>query len=335
MTIDSSPVSTTPRTLGWPALPLAADGLSRRATVPTELAHKQCIEQVFVTDVALDDDHAVARAELPRQHLYYNDGGAGYYDTLLLAEVIRQAVEVMAHRVLNVPLSSQFVLRTVDVEVVDPGAVRAGRDVADVVVALPLRQVRRNGSGVPYAARGPVYCWVDGLPAVTFGGTVGFLASDTYTQLRSDSGAGSHRFPVGDARGVPPAMVGRVLPANVLIAEPAGEPSTLAATVVASASPVFFDRPLDHYPGMMLAEAARQLSVYALGLSGSAVADRVIVRRAVLEFVSFAELTGPVRCRVDSWSQCSDGTETVVVAEQDGRLRSRCRFVIDHVPLDN
>jgi hypothetical protein len=65
--------------------------------------------------------------------------------------------------------------------------------------------------------------------------------------------------------GVPAADVGRALAADVVLAEPAPGRTDRRRLRVDTAHPVFFDHPLDHVPGMLLLEAARQAALLQTG----------------------------------------------------------------------
>ncbi|HEY3607370.1 MAG TPA: AfsA-related hotdog domain-containing protein [Pseudonocardiaceae bacterium] len=302
-------------------------GMRNTTTVDRRLAHKESTEQVFINDVARDGETLVALGELPRSHRFFNDSAIPRYDALLLAEFIRQGVEVIAHALLDVPLTSQFVLRSVELELVDRQATVIGDRAMPVVVALPASQVRRNRGGMAYAATGPVYCFIDGRPAARFGGKVGFLACDTYGEIRAAAPLG---VPGGSVAACEPRAVGRQFRENVFIGRPWGYPRGAKCLVVPRPHPAFFDRPLDHYPGMMLAEAARQLAASSLAADAHVPISSVCTDYAAMDFVSFAELdTSPTLTVVD-WIDLDDGAELTVTARQGARTMSTYTFRMFH-----
>ncbi|MEU4473633.1 AfsA-related hotdog domain-containing protein [Micromonospora sp. NPDC023888] len=304
-------------------------GLTTDSTVPRRFAHRQTTEGVFVTGVARDGERLVAVGQLPRLHRLYNDTAGRHHDTLLIAEVLRQGVEVIAHALLEVPLDSQFVLRSVDVRVESTQATIVGEDTAEIVIAVPVDRVRRNRRGAVYAIDGPVRAWIDGRPAATMTGSVAFLAHDGYAELRSGS---AER--VLDARpellamAAPGAVVGRSFPGNVLITTPSGPPQCASADVLPLRHPAFFDRRLDHYPGMLIAEASRQLAVAAMVVHADLDAGALRTDAASMDFVSFAELDAPLSCRVAGWDTDGGGQAVTVWAEQKGQIVTRSRFVL-------
>jgi hypothetical protein len=94
--------------------------------------------------------------------------------------------------------------------------------------------------------------------------------------------------------------------------------------------PAFFDRPLDHYPGMLLAEAARQLAASSLAADVHVPVTSVCTDYAAMDFVSFAELDTPPTMTVVDWIDLDDGAELTVGACQDAQIRSTYKFRMSH-----
>ncbi|MET8040506.1 AfsA-related hotdog domain-containing protein [Micromonospora sp. NPDC005215] len=317
-----------PTAVTQPPVPSAL-GLTTDSTVPRRFAHRQTTEGVFVTGVARDGERLVAVGQLPRLHRLYNDTPGRHHDTLLIAEVLRQGVEVIAHALLEVPLDSQFVLRSVDVRVESTQATIVGEDTAEIVIAVPVDRVRRNRRGAVYAIDGPVRAWIDGRPAATMTGSVAFLAHDGYAELRSGSAERVLKArPELLAMAAPGAVVGRRFPGNVLITTPSGPPQDASADVLPLRHPAFFDRRLDHYPGMLIAEASRQLAVAAMVVHADVDAGSLRTDAASMDFVSFAELDAALSCRVAGWDTDGSGQAVTVWAEQKGQVVTRSRFVL-------
>jgi 2-oxo-3-(phosphooxy)propyl 3-oxoalkanoate synthase len=311
---------------GWPVPQPAELGMTTRTTVDRYLAHKHTTEHVFINDVARDGDVLVALGGLPTMHRFFNDSAAPGHDVLLMAEFIRQGVEVIAHALLGVPLNSQFVLRTVELQLVRPQPGGISDQATPAVVTFPDRQVRRNRSGLAYAASGPVHCHIGGRLAARLGGTVAFMDRDAYDELRSASGTPRLGEPSGSVAPCAPGAVGRQFRENVFIGQPQGPPREARCLVVARPHPAYFDRPLDHYPGMMIAEAARQLAASSVAADAGIPVTSVSTDFADLNFLSFAELDPPVALGVAGWADLADGVELTVVARQGTRVTSTCRF---------
>lgn len=308
-------------------------GLDDATTVRRHLACKRTTEQVFVNDVVRDGDRLVALGDLPEAHLLFNDTAGMRHDAMMLAEFVRQAIEVLARGVVGVADSCRCVLRSVELDVVDPGATLIGPAgssgaVSPAVVVVPAGQVRRGLDGIGHTVTGPVYCSIGGRPAARFSGTVAFLAADTYESVRAAGGTTRTGGPQGAVTPADPWTVGRQLRRNVLVGAVAGPPRAATGRVVPIRHPAFYDRPLDHYPGMMVAEAARQLAVGALAVEARVPAAALWVQSTALDFVSFAELDSPPALAVSDWADLPDGARITVTARQGDRTTSVCRFRI-------
>jgi hypothetical protein len=306
--------------------------MTTTTTVDRHLAHKRTTEHVFITDVTRDGDVLAALGGLPTMHRFFNDCAAPGHDALLLAEFIRQGVEVIAHALLGVPLTSQFVLRAVELELAGPQAGGSGDRGAPAVITLLDGQVRRNRRGIAYAASGPVYCFIGGRVAARLGGTVAFMDRDAYDGLRSARGASRPGEPGGSVAPCAPGAVGRQFRENVFIGAPEGPPREARCLVVPRPHPAYFDRPLDHYPGMMIAEAARQLAASSIAADAGIPVTSVRTDYAALDFVAFAELDPLVSLDVAGWTDLEAGAELTVAARQGTRVTSTCRFRMVHGP---
>jgi hypothetical protein len=319
----------------WSAYTPERLGLNTGSTVNRHLAHKRSSEDVFINDVVRHQNMLAAVGTLPRAHRYFNDSPATGYDALHLAEFVRQGVEVIAHALLGVPLTNQFVLRTVKIQLTDPSATSAADH---AVIAFAEKQIRRNSAGVPYAAKGPVYCLVDGRRIASCDGVVGFLAPETYRVMRGETGPARLATPVGSVVPNQPRTVGRRFPENVFIGQVTGSPREASCLLVPRPHPTFFDRPLDHYPGMLIADGARQLATVSFAESTGVPANRVRTDSAALDFTSFAELDLPPALRIVSWQAFDAGAEITIESRQGARVTATCVFRVtadqgDGMPL--
>ncbi|ORT60040.1 AfsA-related hotdog domain-containing protein [Streptomyces sp. CB03238] len=140
---------------------------------------------------------------------------------------------------------------------------------------------------------------IEGRTVLHVGGGLAFFSRNVYRALRARRrdalacviGA----LPTHVAAN--PATVGRRDPYNVVITRPvpAGE-STLAATVLPDTThPHLFDHQLDHIPGNLLLEAARQLSAASVATLHSISATGLQVTSLDARFEEFAELDLPAR----------------------------------------
>ncbi len=310
----------------WPSLDPERLGLADTTTVNRHLAHKNSTEEVFVNAIGRDGDLLVALGELPKMHRFFNDSMSPRYEPLVATEFVRQCIEVIAHGLLDVPLTDHFVLCSVELELIRPiPKVIFGRPV-HTTVAFAEEQVRRNSDGGVYAIDGPVFCWMDGRPIARFEGTVGFMPHEAYTELRQSGGRAAVGHPQGSVAASDPASVGRRFRENVMIGEIGGLPREAMCLVVPNPHPTFFDRPLDHYPGMMIAEAAYQTAKLALSLQTGVSVAAIRVEWLSMNFASFAELDADLAIELTDWTEEDDNVLISLTARQGSDLRSTFRF---------
>ncbi|MEU5191822.1 AfsA-related hotdog domain-containing protein [Streptomyces klenkii] len=324
----------------------AAPALTADRTVHRSLVHKRAVEQVLTTAVAESGGRLLGTAQLPRLHRHYNDTSAPYHDLLLVAEAARQTVEAIVHELLHVPLDRRFVIGDLGIAFTGLDAVRTGPAPADLLVELDIDRLRRRRDGSVRSLRGTAACRIDGRDAALFTGTLRFLEGDSYDDLR----AGSTGAPAPGAGEAPPrcdpSAVGRTDPRNVVIGglrtEQPGEGERPRATEAANETaadfvadvvadpqdPVFYDHPLDHLPGMLLMEAARQTALAACARTRSVPAGALLATACRARFLAFAEQSAPVRCRA---RPTSSGTVPVTV-EQRGEPAAELEITIEAVP---
>ena len=251
--------STAGRPMGTAGLQQDAGGrhLDFSATVPRELVHKTSLSEVLLTEIQrLDENHFVVGAQWPRWHVFYR-GSGGPADSMLLAETLRQSVILLAHSS-GVPLDRKFLMPHLALEV-SPFD-RDPRRPTEVIVGLEvIRSQERAGvfTSLEVSAR-----FMSGNLRIGTGSAAArILDARTYQRFRSQVSP----EPPGPrpARALKGAHVGHRDGRHVVLGA-SREPSTWPL-VVDIAHPVFFDHPLDHVPGMLLVEAARQAIRVAAG----------------------------------------------------------------------
>ncbi|WP_024803273.1 ScbA/BarX family gamma-butyrolactone biosynthesis protein [Nocardia sp. BMG51109] len=245
---------------------------SHTRTISRLLAHRCAISEVFVTSLhAQSPDDYVVGAQLPRMHAYYGDhtgSGAGHYDPLLVMEAGRQAAIALTHEYFGVPQDMAFVVRRYNGIAADTEAWEIGGAPADLVMAV--RIARRH-------VRGDVLCGLDvvldierdGVAMMTVDGSFTWITpkqSDRMrSQFRESLGLGPFRDALVHGERAVPAAVGRESHRNVVVGPVRRTRSGATTELVAdTAHPVLFDHPLDHVPGSLLIEAARQTAVALL-----------------------------------------------------------------------
>jgi 2-oxo-3-(phosphooxy)propyl 3-oxoalkanoate synthase len=266
-------------------------------TVERRMVHRTSDAEVFVTDLAgVDDVRYTAAARLPTDHAYYGDHRqeqAGF-DPLLLLESCRQASTYGSHRQLGLPVDIQFLVDRWSIRLQDPARIPAGGGVGELYLEEVLHPTVRSGR-----IRGVRFDLGLRLAGEAIGSAtieVRCASREEYRTLREVQ-RGDKPPMTGDMTppepGTRPAprLVGRTDPRNVVLADPTRTGDEVSATL----SPRFdngslFDHDYDHYPAMVLMEAARQLVLLSIGDG----ADGVWLSGLDARFLRFAELDSPV-----------------------------------------
>ncbi|MEV5648487.1 ScbA/BarX family gamma-butyrolactone biosynthesis protein [Nocardia sp. NPDC052254] len=236
-------------------------------TISRHLAHRCAVAEVFVTSLQrTGPDDFVVGAQLPRMHAFYGDHRAPWdaeYDPMLVMESARQAAIALTHEFLGVPEDFGFVVRTFNGAVAPGAGWRIGRSPAELVMSVQISRRHRRGEmvhGVDMVL--DIEC--DGTPLMIVDGSFTWMPPSRWAALRSgfrDSvGMGELGDPVPLGVRAEPTAVGRSDARNVVIGSighDAGE--VTAEVVVDTAHPILFDHPLDHVPGTLLLEGARQI----------------------------------------------------------------------------
>ncbi|GHG89525.1 ScbA/BarX family gamma-butyrolactone biosynthesis protein [Streptomyces lanatus] len=234
------------------ATPEAPHGLT--ATVPRQLVHRASLAETFLTGVtSIDTDRFTVFAEWPRAHQLHVSPDRSAYEPLLVAETARQAGALLAHTAYDVPLGHQFVLRELRIAT-RPERLALGPAPAAPVLRITVTDVEHRG-GRPAGFRYDTDVLLDDERVATAQVAVAWTSAAVYRRLRGGRNATTvSALPV--PRGLAPAVVDRALPGDVVLA-PTGRTDRWQLRVD-TAHAVFFDHPLDHVPGMLLLEAARQ-----------------------------------------------------------------------------
>ena len=255
-------------------------------TVPRRLVHRSAVAEVFLTDSrAAGPGRYLVAAQLPPRHGYYGDCPAGV-DPLLLLECCRQAGIYGAYRHLGLPDDTTFLVGELSLGLTEPAGPAACARPAALYLLVSVTGGRRT---LRYA----VHLWLGGRPIGTAGIVVTRMDQPAYEALR--------RFQRGDAPprsaamagrrwpgAVPPERVGRRDPANVVLASARRSGGELCAEL----APRFdngslFDHSYDHYPAMVVLEAARQVALLAAGAGAR-------LRAVAGRFSAVLELDRPV-----------------------------------------
>lgn len=310
-------------------------GVSHQQPVRRELTHRAAVAEVFVTSLAARDGGGyLAGAQLPRMHAYYGDhtgAPARLHDPLLVMETARQASIALTHEFFGAPLDSAFLVRTFNGTGVAGIAWECTPEPTNLVLAVDVPRVHRQAGAV----RGLDMVLEISCPAgpiMTVDGSFSWTSPDRWSRLR-----GAFRQSLGlppavgapvAAEPVPPGTVGRENRRNVIVGAPeqadvpehaipaarAAAPPVGAAVAVPLAvdpmHPFLFDHRLDHVPGSVLLEAARQSALTLLAATPQLLS-------VTSRFDRFVELDLRAECRAEVTGR-ADGRTTVhcVIAQE-------------------
>jgi len=275
----------------------AEHALSYDTTVPRALVHRAAVAEVFLTDSRqVGENRYDIAAQLPRAHIMGERSGR--HDFLLLVEVLRQSGVLIAHTYEGVSLEDSFIFRRLEVKIENLAALRSLDRPARAVITMDcIPRKKRNGRTNSLDFTGALA--IEGHTALVFNGGLAFFNRSAYRALRR-----RQRAALADSVGIlpsyvaaHPSVVGRRDPYNVVITQPStvGE-SALAATVLTDLThPHLFDHQLDHIPGNLLLEAARQMAVASVASMHSTSPDGLQVASLEVRFREFAELDLPTR----------------------------------------
>ncbi|WP_160050204.1 ScbA/BarX family gamma-butyrolactone biosynthesis protein [Nocardiopsis sp. FR4] len=260
------------------------------ATVPRGLVHRSAVSEVFVTDSRQTGESVFeVAAQLPRGHVMLE---APAYDLPLLLEDCRQTGVLISHRHLDVPMDRAFIMQRISLHITDLEGLRQGPEPARVLVRTDADLYRNQAGRLRgYDFRGDVF--LNGGQVARATGALVFLAKPTYQALRAKGRRSLDWSAAAAPRAVPapPAVVGRRDARNVVITEPVqrGEDGWRATVVPDHNHPHLFDHPLDHLPGNLLIEAARQLVVASVARSSGLDPATLVPVSVEAHFSSFSE----------------------------------------------
>ncbi|MEU5216457.1 ScbA/BarX family gamma-butyrolactone biosynthesis protein [Streptomyces sp. NPDC020807] len=228
-------------------------------TVPRTLVHRAGVAEVFVTGIRqIGPDHFRVGAQWPRSHSYYGPVARRWHDPMLLAETVRQVQLLVAHQGYGVPMGHQFLSHDATHAITPDGALLGDRP-AHVLLDVRCSNIKRRGNTVSgYVTH--IECLRDGVSVGSGSMTVTCLPPALYRRLRGSATENTPQRNLPEP--VTPASVGRHWGFDVVLgATGVGRTWTLRAD---ADHPVLFDHPLDHVPGMVVMEAARQASLAVL-----------------------------------------------------------------------
>ncbi|MFG2114734.1 ScbA/BarX family gamma-butyrolactone biosynthesis protein [Streptomyces sp. NPDC048718] len=295
--------------------------------VPQELVHKLDRSEVLLTGWApAGEDRVTVTAQWPRTHAFYAPA-AGNHDPMLLAESLRQCLPLISHAVYDVPFGHHLIWQHFSFEI-DPDSMGVGGGPTDLQLRITCSDITRRGGRLA-ALTMDVDVLRDDWPVATAHTRFSCNSPAIYRRLRGEhyTEPGS-AFPVPSGASAPvvvPVLVDREQPGDVVLS-PTAVPDQWQLRVDAS-HPVLFDHPVDHAPGMLLLEAARQA---AHALHGP-FAGEVTPVRFDSAFFRYVEFDSPclITARVEPAGSTPEGTRCVsVTAIQEDATAFTCRVTM-------
>lgn len=264
-----------------PHAPLNSD-LSYASVVPRHLVHRSALAEVLLTDWRADGGgHYRIAAQWSRSHSLYRIR-TGRHDPLMLAETLRQAGILLSQIALDVPADHQLVMDRMRWST-RPAGIPAGTAPALVVGYVRVAEPRRRTRSV-VSLRIDIDFVVDDYDQVgSAAGWARCLSPSVYERVRGRT-AKSEDVVVDAPEPVDAALVGAG--GDDVVLAPAAADGTWHLRPLTD-HPVLFDHPLDHLPGMLMIEGARQAGRLVCGWPDAHLA------RCDTTFSRFVELTTP------------------------------------------
>ncbi|NLV80875.1 MAG: hypothetical protein GXY65_16340 [Rhodococcus sp.] len=276
-----------------------APALSFDRNIPRDIVHRESIAEVFLTDAQPSGSGAVFAAQLPRNHSYFSDhrGTATTYDPLLLIEVFRQVAIYYAHTFVGVERAQKFIFGAADFEIVDRETFRIGSCPGHCTITAEVLEEKKRDE-VVIGLTLEMTAYIEGQVAAREKMAFQWMPPEVWGRIRC---RGRNSLGLPDAHEVPaaapvarmrPGAVGRHNPRNAILANPTideGGAEISALTVIDTNHPSLFDHALDHVPGMLQFEAARQIAMAAANASLGFDTNRMVMHRLEMKFEKFGE----------------------------------------------
>ncbi|MDH6117253.1 hypothetical protein ABH930_001762 [Kitasatospora sp. GAS204A] len=292
-------------------------------SVARRLVHRAAISEVLITGCrSVESDVITVGAQLPRAHSFYESIEGRWHDPMLVAEAIRQAGLVIAHQEFGVPFGHQFLMQDMTYDV-DPGGLLVGGLPADLVLSVETGEIVRRGYYIA-GARLDVTIHRDGHWIGTGSARFDCVSPAVYSRMRALGGC-EPAVPRPPAP-VPPVLVGRERASDVVLS-PSGRADCWLLRADPS-HPVLFDHPVDHAPGMLLAEAARQAATALLGSRGMGSAAAPLPLAFHIGYSRYVELNAPCLVRAVLLEQFGELALVRVTIEQGGRSAVEARLTM-------
>ncbi|MCP3758856.1 ScbA/BarX family gamma-butyrolactone biosynthesis protein [Streptomyces sp. TBY4] len=215
-------------------------------------------ERLLTSWRPLGADRFAIAARWPSHHRFYG-GAYGSRDPLLLIECVRQAIPLLCHAAYDVPFGFRQAWEDLYFQC-DASALSAVADPFSTELDVVCTDVVRRGTrlaGMTMTVRASL----GGVTTARVRTRFSNQSPAVYQRLRGPYAdmAAAHARALPPGTPVPPRLVGREHTEDVVLS-PAGTPGQwhLRSDL---GHPGLFDHPVDHAPGMLLLEAARQAAL--------------------------------------------------------------------------
>ncbi|MEV7889027.1 ScbA/BarX family gamma-butyrolactone biosynthesis protein [Streptomyces sp. NPDC002817] len=273
-------------------------------TVPREYVHRACHAEVFLTGCEkLDDARFALTGEWPRMHSFFTSADGTRHEALQAAETIRQTGLFLAHAEFDVPLGHQFLLSTQWLTTFTENMV-IGRGPSELSLTATCTDVVRRGRRLAKFQM-DITIERDGRTCAVGGGQFSCISEGTYRRLRGTATTARLHARVQPRHTLPAAAVGKSLPTDVVLAATDRADRWLLDPDPRHA--ILFEHAGDHYPGMVLQEAALQAATAFGGPKGFTPSS------VLSEFQRYAEFTSPVWIEATPLSADSTGAPRVQI----------------------
>ncbi|MEU1320826.1 ScbA/BarX family gamma-butyrolactone biosynthesis protein [Streptomyces tibetensis] len=281
------------------------------ASVPQGHVHKHNADETLLTSwQRTGTDSFLIKARWPGAHSFY--ATEGDIDPLLFSETVRQCLPMLSHAAYDVPLGHHLLWETYDFSLAagrpdEPATAHPGTAPRELLLLADCTDVTRRGTRAS-----AVTLHIRALHGdVLIGTAVTRFTIQTpavYRRLRAeyaDIARAVERLPAPPAA-LPAHEAGRPEPDDVVLS-----PTNVAGRHllrVDTGHPVHFDHPVDHVPGMLLLDAARQ-AAHAASRPRPVRATGMTAR-----FHRYVEFDAP--CWIDTEADPSDPDHLLVTARQ-------------------
>ncbi|AJC52715.1 ScgA2 [Streptomyces sp. 769] len=233
-----------------------ADPAPRSATfVPKKLVHKTNSAEVLLTDWQRIRANAfIISAHWPTTHSFYTTGHSPV-DPLLLTETIRQMFPLLCHTAYDVPFDHHLLWEHYRYELASHATQITDRS-GPLNLHVECRETVRRGTRLAALSLAVTVVRHD-VPLATADTRFTVQPPAVYRRLRAGRSDAALAAPTpAQSCPIAPRDIGRRTRGDIVLS-PSDDPLRWGLRID-TAHPILFDHPLDHAPGILLLEAARQ-----------------------------------------------------------------------------